>query len=98
MLLIKKETSITKMHKSTIDLILTNKALSFQSTNVTETYSSGHHESKETFVKEFEKWRAIRASVGGVGGMPAWGGRGWRACVGDGVLACVGAVPTWVAC
>ena len=74
--LIKKETSITKMHKSTIDLILTNKALSFQSTNVTETGSSGHHEPKETFVKEFEKWRAICASVGG---MPAWGA--WLACL-----------------
>ena len=44
---------------------------------------------------EFQKWRAIRASVGGVGGVLAWVAwvvclRGWRASVG-GVLA-------WVAC
>ena len=43
---------------------------------------------------EFEKWRAIRANVGGVGGMLAWvisqsGRRGRRACVGN--------VLSWVA-
>ena len=33
---------------------------------------------------EFEKWHAIRASVGGVGGVLAWVAcmRGWRASVG----------------
>ena len=64
------------------------------------------------FIKtmEFEKWLAIRASVGGVGGVLAWVTcqRGWHAYVGDvlvwvwrgwrayvaGVLAWV----TWVAC
>ena len=47
-------------------------------------------------IYEFEKWHAIRASVGGVGGVLAWvawvaclcGWRGWRASVGD--------VPAWV--
>ena len=39
---------------------------------------------------EFEKWRAIRASVGGV---LAWVAclRGWRACVGG-----LGSVLAWV--
>ena len=35
--LIKKETCITKTHKSTTDLILTNKLLSFQGSSVIET-------------------------------------------------------------
>ena len=47
---------------------------------------------------EFEKWRAICASVGGVGGVLAWVVqmtclRGWRASVGD-----VGGVLAWMAC
>ena len=46
--------------------------------------------------KEFEKWRAIRASVGGVGDVQAWVLwveclRGWHASVGD-----VGGVLTWL--
>ena len=42
------------------------------------------------FLLEFEKWRAIRASVGGVGGVLAWVTRfhGWRTSVG-GMLAWV---------
>ena len=44
-------------------------------------------------VIEFEKWRAISISVGGVGGVLAWmvclcGWRGWCACVG-GVFAVI---------
>ena len=44
---------------------------------------------------EFEKWRAIRAGVGGVGSV---GGvlvclRGWRGC-----CPCVDSMLTWVAC
>ena len=40
-----------------------------------------HHSTLELFFLsllflEFEKWRAIRASVGGVGGVLAWGGLG----------------------
>ena len=47
---------------------------------------------------EFEKWRATRVIVGGVGGVLEWVAcqrewRGWRACVGG-----VGGVLTWVAC
>ena len=41
---------------------------------------------------EFEKWRAIRASVGGV---LAW--VAWIACL-RGWCASVGGVLTWVAC
>ena len=49
--LIKKETCITKTHKSFIDLILTNKPLSFQSSTVIETGLSDHHKLIATFVK-----------------------------------------------
>ena len=49
--LIKKETYITKTHKSSIDLILTNKPLSFQSRAVIETGLSDHHKLLATFVK-----------------------------------------------
>ena len=42
---------------------------------------------------EFEKWCAIRASVGGMGGVVAWVACwcGWR-----GSRASAGAVPAWV--
>ena len=57
--------------------------------------------------KEFEKWRAIRTSVGGVGGVLAWiawvawcidGVLAWVACLRGwhGGRACVGGVLTWV--
>ena len=49
--LIKKETCITKTHPSTIDLILTNKPLSFQSSNVIEIGLSDHRKPIATFVK-----------------------------------------------
>ena len=49
--LLKKETCITKTHKSTIDLILTNKPLSFQSISVIENGLSDHHKLIATFVK-----------------------------------------------
>ena len=44
---------------------------------------------------EFEKWRAIRASVGGVGGVLAWVAclEGWCASVGG-----MGGLLSWVAC
>ena len=41
--LIKENTCITKDHQSTIDLILTNRPLSFQKTKVTETGLSDYH-------------------------------------------------------
>ena len=44
------------------------------------------HAREGILLKEFEKWRAIRASVGGVGGVLAW------------VTCCVGGVLAWVAC
>ena len=50
-LLIKKETFITKTHKPSIDLILTNKRPSFESSSVTETGLSNHHKLIATFVK-----------------------------------------------
>ena len=46
--LIKKETYITKTHKSTIDLILTNKPFSFQISSVIETGLSDHHKHLST--------------------------------------------------
>ena len=49
--LIKKDTCIIKVHKSTIALILTNKPLSFQSSSVIETGLSDHHKLIATFVK-----------------------------------------------
>ena len=49
-------------------------------------------------LSEFEKWRAIRASFGSMGGVLAWvaclrGQCGWRACV-----LGAGGVLTWGAC
>ena len=49
--LTKEESCITKTHKSTIDLILRNKSLSFQSSSVIETGLSHHHKLIATFVK-----------------------------------------------
>ena len=48
--LIKKATRFAKKLKSTIDLILTNKPLSFQSSSVTETGLSYPHKLTTTFV------------------------------------------------
>ena len=52
-------------------------------------------ESHQTYCTEFEKWRAVRGSVGGVLAWVAWVAclRGWHASVGD-----VGGVLAWVAC
>ena len=49
--LIKAETCFTKSHKSLIDLFSTNKRLSFQETNVTETGLSDCHKLISTFFK-----------------------------------------------
>ena len=49
--LIKKETCIKKSHKSTIDLILASKPLSFQSSSVIEIGLSDYHKFIPTFVK-----------------------------------------------
>ena len=49
--LIKKETCIIKVHKSTIALILSKKPLSFQSSSVIETGLSDHQKLIATFVK-----------------------------------------------
>ena len=61
---------------------------------------------QKTVVREFEKWRAIRASVSGVLAwvtcQRVW--RGWHACVGDVLVwvgwvgACVDDVLAWVTC
>ena len=49
--LIKTETCCTKNHKSTIDLFLTNRPLSFQKNRTTETGISDYHELISTFFK-----------------------------------------------
>ena len=49
--LVKSETCFTKDNKSLIDLILTNKPLSFQRTQVTETGLSDYHKLITTFFK-----------------------------------------------
>ena len=49
--LVKTETCFMNNHKSTIDLILTNKPRSFQITNVTETGVSDCHKLITTFMK-----------------------------------------------
>ena len=49
--LIRKETCLTRDHKSTIDLILTNKPKSFQNTCITETGLSDFHKLISTFFK-----------------------------------------------
>ena len=49
--LVKSETCFMNNHKSTIDLILTNKSRSFQITNVTETGVSDCHKLTTTFMK-----------------------------------------------
>ena len=47
--LIKTETCCIKNHKSTTDLLLTNRPLSFQKTRTTETRISGYHKLISTF-------------------------------------------------
>ena len=49
--LVKSETCFMYNHKSTIDLILTNKPRSFQITNVTNTSVSDSHKLITTFMK-----------------------------------------------
>ena len=49
--LMKTETCCTKNHKSTIDLFLTNRPLSFQKTKTTETGISDYHKLVSTFFK-----------------------------------------------
>ena len=49
--LIKTETCCTKNHKSTIDLFLTNRPLSFQKNRTSETGISDYHELISTFFK-----------------------------------------------
>ena len=49
--LIKTETCCTKNHKSTIDLFLTNRPLSFQKTRTTETGISDYHKIISSFFK-----------------------------------------------
>ena len=49
--LVKSETCFTKDHKSLIDLVLTNKPLSFQRTQVAETGLSDYHKLITTFFK-----------------------------------------------
>ena len=51
--LVKSETCFINNHKSTIDLILTNKQRSFQITNVTETGVSDCHKLFTTFMKSY---------------------------------------------
>ena len=56
--LIKSETWFTKNHKSLIDLIFTNKPLSFQKTHVTKTGLSDYYKLISTFFKSlFSKGR-----------------------------------------
>ena len=47
------------------------------------------HLSVSISIYEFQKWRAVRASVGGVGGVLAW----WHASMGG-----LGVVLAWVVC
>ena len=49
--LITSPTCFTKTHKSTIDLILTNKECCFQKTKVTETGPSDFHRLISTFLR-----------------------------------------------
>ena len=49
--LIKSEICFTKIHKSLIDLFLTNTPLSFQETHVSETGLSDYHKLIKTFFK-----------------------------------------------
>ena len=51
--LIKTETCSTKNQKSTIDLFLTNRPLSFQKTRTTETGISDYHKLISTFFKSY---------------------------------------------
>ena len=49
--MIRNETCFTRDHKSTIDLILTNKSKNFQNTCITETGLSDFHKLISTFFK-----------------------------------------------
>ena len=51
--LVKGNTCFTKNNKSTIDLLLTNKPMSFQVTNTTETGLSDCHKIISSFMKSF---------------------------------------------
>ena len=72
--LVKSETCFTKDNKSLIDLILTNKPLSFQRTQVTETGLSDYHKLITTFFKcksqrlkpkiiSYRKYKSFKESV-----------------------------------
>ena len=51
--LLKSDTCYTNNHKSTIDLLLTNKPRSFQFTSVSETCLSDYHRLIATFMKSY---------------------------------------------
>ena len=76
-------------------------SLSFQSylklANLTPVHKKDSRNDKRNYrsVSEFEKLRAIRASVGGVGNVLVWVTclRGWHASMGS-----VGGVLAWMAC
>ena len=53
---IKKETCITKLHMSTIDLIIKNKPLSFQNSSFIKTGLSDPHKLITTFAKSHFTW------------------------------------------
>ena len=54
--LVDTETCVTNSHKSTVDLILTNKPSSFQKTMATETGLSDFHKLVSTFFKSRCSW------------------------------------------
>ena len=51
--IVKRNTCFTKNNKSTIDLLLTNKPMSFQVTNTTETGLSDCHKLISSFMKSY---------------------------------------------
>ena len=51
--IVKRNTCFTKSNKSTIDLLLTNKPMSFQLTNTTETGLSDCHKLISSFMKSY---------------------------------------------
>ena len=53
--LIKTETCCTENHKSTIDLFLTNRPLSFQKTRTTETGISDYHKLSTFFTSHYTR-------------------------------------------
>ena len=70
---------INRLHERCLRIIYSDKTSTFKELLEKDNSVSMHYRNIQALAtEEFEKWRAIRASVGGVGGVFAW--VTWVAC------------------